>query len=93
MFELHQDHLPSTVSKRTWQDGAEQFDFLDRLAQLSDRICPYSAASVAIASVALVAGTVLRLVGWGQSDLMFVACSRVYDLLCALLSDRTSTIK
>jgi two-component sensor histidine kinase len=73
MFELRQDHLPSSVSKRTWRDGAEQFDFLDRLAQLSDRIGPYSAASVAIASVALVAGTVLRLVGWGQSDLMFVA--------------------
>ena len=73
MLELRQDHLPMTVSKRTWRDGVEQFDFLDRLAQLSDRIGPYSATSVSIAGVALAAGTVLRLIGWGQSDLMFVA--------------------
>jgi two-component sensor histidine kinase len=51
----------------------EQFDFLDRLAQLSDRVHPYSSTAVAIGSVALVAGSVLRLIGWGQSDLMFVA--------------------
>jgi two-component sensor histidine kinase len=73
MFELRQGHLPSTVSMRTSRDGAEQFDFLDRLAQLSDRVPPYSATSVAIGSAALVAGSVLRLIGWGQTDLMFVA--------------------
>jgi K+-sensing histidine kinase KdpD len=73
MFGLGQKHFPLTVSKRTWRDGMEQFDFLDRLAQLSDRVAPYSATSVAIASVALAAGTVLRLIGLGQSDLMFVA--------------------
>ena len=73
MFELSPNHLPSTVSKRTWRDGAEKFDFLDRLARLSDSVGPYSATSIAIASVALVAGTVLRLIGLGQSDLMFVA--------------------
>jgi two-component sensor histidine kinase len=73
MFELRQGHLPSTVSMRTSRDGAEQFDFLDRLAQLSDRVPPYSATSVAIGSVALAAGSVLRLIGWGQTDLMFVA--------------------
>jgi two-component sensor histidine kinase len=73
MFELRQGHLPSTVSMRTSRDGAEQFDFLDRLAQLSDRVPPYSTTSVAIGIVALAAGSVLRLIGWGQSDLMFVA--------------------
>jgi two-component sensor histidine kinase len=72
MFELAQKHLPSTVSKRTWRDGMEKFDFLDRLAQLSG-VAPYSATSVVIASLALAAGTVLRLIGLGQSDLMFVA--------------------
>jgi len=49
MFELGQKHFPSIVSKRTWRDDKEQFDFLDRLAQLSDRVAPYSATSVVIA--------------------------------------------
>ena len=73
MIELRKGHLPSAVSMRTSRDGMEQFDFLDRLAQLSDRVAPYSATSVVIASLALAAGTVLRLIGLGQSDLMFVA--------------------
>ena len=58
---------------RTSRDGLERFDFLDRLAQLSDRVPQYSATAVAIGSVALVAGSVLRLIGWGQSDLMVAA--------------------
>jgi two-component sensor histidine kinase len=73
MFELSQNNLSLTVSNRTWRDGAEKFDFLDRLGQLSDSVAPYSVTSVAIASLALAAGTVLRLIGLGQSDLMFVA--------------------
>ena len=73
MFELGQKHFPSNVSKRTWRDGVEQFDFLDRLAQLSDRVRPYSLTSVAIGVVALAAGSVLRLIGWRQSDLMVAA--------------------
>jgi two-component sensor histidine kinase len=73
MVVLRQGHLPSTVSMRASRDGAERFDFLDRLAQLSDRVPPYSATAVAIGSVALVAGSVLRLIGWGQPDLMVAA--------------------
>jgi two-component sensor histidine kinase len=73
MVELRKVHLPSTVSMRTSRDGAEQFDFLDRLAQLSDRVPPYSATSVAIGIVALAAGSLLRLIGWGQPDLMVAA--------------------
>ena len=30
---------------RTWRAGVEKFDFLDRLAQLSDRVRPYSVTS------------------------------------------------
>jgi two-component sensor histidine kinase len=73
MVESIQKHFPSSVSKRTRRDDIEQFDFLDRLSQLSDRVAPYSVASVTIASLALIAGTALRLIGLGQSDLMFVA--------------------
>ena len=73
MVELRKVHLPSTVAMPTSRDGAEQFDFLDRLAQLSDRVPPYSATSVAIGVVALAAGSLLRLMGWGQPDLMVVA--------------------
>lgn len=73
MVELRQGHLPSSASMRTSRDGVQRSDFLDRLAQLSDRVRPYSATAAAIGSVALVAGSVLRLLGWGQSDLMVVA--------------------
>jgi two-component sensor histidine kinase len=71
MIELPKVHSPSTVS--TSRDGAKQFDFLDRLAQLSDRVLPYSATSIAIGVLALAAGSLLRLMGWGQPDLMVVA--------------------
>ena len=73
MVELRKVHLPSIVSMRTSRAGAEQFDLLDRLAQLSDRVPPYSATSVAISIVALAAGSLLRLIGWGQPDLMVAA--------------------
>jgi two-component sensor histidine kinase len=73
MVELRKGQSPSTVSIRTPRDGVEQFDFLDRLAQLSDRVPPYSATSVAIGLVAVAAGSLLRLIGWGQPDLMVVA--------------------
>jgi hypothetical protein len=55
MVELRKVYFPSTVSMRTSRDGAEQFDFLDRLAQLSDRVPSYSATSIAIGVVALAA--------------------------------------
>jgi hypothetical protein len=82
MFELGQKHFPSSVSKRTWRDGKEQFDFLDRLAQLSDRVAPYSATSVVIASLAVAAGTVLRLIGLGQVVQRFCELRRRSLLNC-----------
>ena len=69
-IERHSAPLaPSTESARP---NSQASDPLDRLAELSTRIWPYSAEALAVALVCLGAATVLRLMGsWTNSDFLF----------------------
>ena len=69
-IERHSAPLaPSTESARP---NSQASDPLDRLAELSTRIWPYSAEALAVALVCLGAATILRLMGgWTNSDFLF----------------------
>jgi two-component sensor histidine kinase len=61
--------VPATESVRP---NSQAIDPLDRLAELSTRIRPYSTEALAIGLVCLGAATVLRLMGsWTNSDFLF----------------------
>ena len=63
---------PLTSSSESVQPNSQESDPLDRLAELSTRIRPYSFEALAIASVCLGAATVLRLIGsLTNSDFLF----------------------
>ena len=52
--------------------ASQDSDPLDRLAELSTRVKPYSTDALVIAFIALAAATVLRLIGtWTNSDFLF----------------------
>jgi two-component sensor histidine kinase len=63
---------PLTQSNESVQPNSQGGDPLDRLAELSTRIRPYSTDALAIAFICLSAATVLRLMGsWTNSDFLF----------------------
>jgi len=64
--------VPLAPSNESAQPNSQVSDPLDRLAELSARIRPYSTDALAIALVCLGAATVLRLMGsWTNSDFLF----------------------
>jgi len=66
---IERHSAPATESTRP---NSQASDPLDRLAELSTRIRPYSTEALAIALVCLGAATVLRLMGsWTNSDFLF----------------------
>ena len=61
-----------SASTESARPNSQASDPLDRLAELSTRIWPYSAEALAVALVCLGAATVLRLMGsWTNSDFLF----------------------
>ena len=66
--------VPLATSNESAQPSSQLSDSLDRLAELSTRIRPYSTDALAIALICLGAATVLRLMGsWTNSDFLFAA--------------------
>jgi two-component sensor histidine kinase len=68
------EHHPTTLapSNESAQPNSQASDSLDRLAELSTRIRPYSLEALAIAFICLGAATVLRLIGsLTNSDFLF----------------------
>ena len=62
----------SALATESARPNSQVSDPLDRLAELSTRIRPYSTEALAIALVCLGAATVLRLMGsWTNSDFLF----------------------
>jgi len=62
----------SALATESARPNSQASDPLDRLAELSTRIRPYSTEALAIALVCLGAATVLRLMGsWTNSDFLF----------------------
>jgi two-component sensor histidine kinase len=63
---------PLAPSRESAQPISQRSDPLDRLAELSTRIGPYSTDAVAIALICLGASTALRFIGnWTNSDFLF----------------------
>jgi len=63
---------PLAPSNESAQPNSQGSDPLDRLAELSTRIRPYSTDALSIAFICLGAATVLRLMGsWTNSDFLF----------------------
>ena len=61
-----------SASTESARPNSQASDPLDRLAELSTRIWPYSAEALAVALVCLGAATILRLMGgWTNSDFLF----------------------
>ena len=62
----------SALATESARPNSQASDPLDRLAELSTRIRPYSTEALAIALICLGAATVLRLMGsWTNSDFLF----------------------
>jgi two-component sensor histidine kinase len=69
---IEQRSAPAAENNVTTRQASQQGDPLDRLAELSTRIRPYSAEAMTIALICVGAATALRFLGsWTNSDFLF----------------------
>ena len=69
---IEQRSAPITHAKRAAPEDLQRSDPLDRLAELSTRISPYSTDALTITLICLGAATALRVMGnWTNSDFLF----------------------